>query len=188
MLVSKFTWHIPLILRFVQLQHSELCSINILLPRTPLCLPDPLVNHSVNLSSFSRCVICFSMLVSQLLVIQVTPYVKALLSLQTAMASPNTTSSSSDVGKATQSMSILTNVKNLIIFKNSSTSTHNSFPLALTKLSGFNDRALYSSYLRFTLRNCRLACRDLQRDIAHSTCCDFTRNGLLHKSTCPVSC
>jgi hypothetical protein len=30
-LVSKFTWHIPLILRFVQLQRSELCSINILL-------------------------------------------------------------------------------------------------------------------------------------------------------------
>src|SRR5271169_4616525 len=91
-----------------------------------------MVNHSPSLSLFSRCVNCFSMPAYQLSVILVTLYVKALLSRQTVMASPNMISSSWGVGKVTQLTFTSTNVNNLIIFKKFSTSIHNSSPLSLT--------------------------------------------------------
>src|SRR5205814_1117045 len=69
-------------------------------------------------------------------------------------------------------MSTSMNVKNLIILKNSSFSTHNSSLLLFTNLSGIIDGLIkLSSYSHFISHNHHLACRDLQRDIAHSKSC-----------------
>ena len=184
MSVLKSTWHIPLFLHFVQLRCSALYSTVTLL----ICILRYFPNHSPNLSSFSRCMNCFSTLGFRLLVIQVTLYAKALPSQHIATTSQNLTSSSSDGGKVMQSMFTLTNIRNLTIFKESSISTPNSSLLPYTKLSGFNSHALHSLHLRLTLRKRRLACRDLQRDIAHSTCCDFINRGFVIKiTTSPLS-
>jgi hypothetical protein len=106
-----------------------------------------------------------------------------LPSLQIATASLNTTSSSWGVGRVTPWTYILTNVKNLIICKRSSVSTHNS-SLLFTNLSGIADGHTNSPRtLVFISRNRHLACRDSQRDIAHSKSCGDSPRLSLHMIT-----
>jgi hypothetical protein len=77
-------------------------------------------------------------------------------------------SNSSAVGKAMRLIPTPTNVKNQLAFTKSSFSMPNSF----TNLSGLNGYSVPRSKVKTfltVLRNRRLACRDLERDIAHST-------------------
>src|SRR5579859_1858606 len=104
------------------------------------------------------------------------------------MESLEMTLRSSAIGRAMLLTSTLMNVKNQNVFKKSSDSTPNSSPPSFTKLSGFNAHAilaLRSLQPRFTLHDCHLACRDLQRDIAHSSCCDSSVMDLSKRSPNP---
>ncbi len=138
MSAPKSTSHILLIHHYAPSQLSGLSSLVIQSPHSPRYLPAPLVIHFLSHSLFSRCGNSSSTRVYQPWTTQDIHYGKERQSQPTATASPSTTSSCWDSGKAMPWTSTSMNVKNLIIFKKSSISTPNSFLLLFTNLSGIS--------------------------------------------------